>query len=293
MLRRVAAGLFVAFCVPAVFAQTSGGTISGTVNDAEGHPIPGVDVRVTGDNSQRPNTGTGNGRFWLEPAPGSFIGGRVSTPTTDLEWTATTDSDGRYRLVAMLPGDYTVAARLSGFRTGTAKVRLNVAETTTVDFALETRCMTSICYFDTGWTTNVREAVAVAYMEIRQSEPPKECATDCVPCTMHSVRVHEIVTRDGVRVPRQNTAALAQINAGVLPDFKGDEAPFRTGERFVAFVEWDENAKAFRGPNRVMYTFPVVDGRVVFERSDAPGIRNGMTVREFMRAVEASMRSLP
>jgi outer membrane receptor protein involved in Fe transport len=66
--------------------QTSTGTISGTVRDASGAVVPGVTVTVR-------NIATGVAR------------------------NATTDTEGRYRLPSLEPGEYELRAALSGFRT--------------------------------------------------------------------------------------------------------------------------------------------------------------------------------
>jgi hypothetical protein len=100
------------------------------------------------------------------------------------------------------PGKYTLAATLTGFKTATvADVRVDFDRSTTVDFFLEVRCVATICYVDFGWPATIREARAVAYVEIERSEPPSE--SNCNVSTRHSVRIHESVVRDGVRLPQE------------------------------------------------------------------------------------------
>ncbi|MEP6644574.1 MAG: carboxypeptidase regulatory-like domain-containing protein [Acidobacteriaceae bacterium] len=71
---------------PALRAQVSGGTISGTVKDAQGSVIPGAEVAIT-------NIETG-----------------VSRPTT-------TNGDGLYTAPNLIPGKYEVKFTASGFKT--------------------------------------------------------------------------------------------------------------------------------------------------------------------------------
>src|SRR5262245_23077933 len=89
-------------------AQDFRGTIEGTVSDSTGGVLPGVTVTVT-------NTSTG------------------------VEQHVVTDESGRYRVLYLNPGTYTVSAEISGFK---KFVRLDnevrVAEVTRVDVALET-----------------------------------------------------------------------------------------------------------------------------------------------------------
>src|SRR5450432_3566717 len=73
---------FAALAVPLAFAQTTG-SVSGTVRDKGGAPLPGVALVITGPQMPRGQT------------------------TTSL-------SDGSFKFVALLPGSYRVSAELSG-----------------------------------------------------------------------------------------------------------------------------------------------------------------------------------
>jgi hypothetical protein len=65
-------------------AQATTGSISGTVTDESGGVVPGVTITV-------------------------------KNPETGLERAEVTDADGRYRVLNLAPGNYTVTAQLSGF----------------------------------------------------------------------------------------------------------------------------------------------------------------------------------
>src|SRR5215475_7023312 len=105
MKMRLAALLaFVLFAAPALFSQSSNGTISGSVADASSAVMPGVTVTAT-------NTATG-----------------VVT-------TALSNDSGVYNFPSLLPGTYKITAELPGFRTATfndvqlgnnGQLRLNV-----------------------------------------------------------------------------------------------------------------------------------------------------------------------
>ena len=85
MRTRLAALLaFVLFSAPALFSQSSNGTISGSVTDASRAVMPGVTVTAT-------NTATG-----------------VVT-------TALSNDAGVYNFPSLLPGSYKVTAELAGF----------------------------------------------------------------------------------------------------------------------------------------------------------------------------------
>lgn len=88
-------------------AQTTGG-IRGKVTSSEGEPLPGVEVMLSSP---------------------SLIGGNQIKVT---------DVEGKFRFVALLPGTYTVEAKLQGFTPQKlSDLRLSQGKTLTVDLALE------------------------------------------------------------------------------------------------------------------------------------------------------------
>jgi len=90
-----------------VFAQTSNATVGGTVSDASGALIPGVEVTAR-------NAGTG------------------------IVNTALTNESGAYQFSALQTGTYQVSAALPGFRTSTYNnVTLGVAQQVRLNFTLQ------------------------------------------------------------------------------------------------------------------------------------------------------------
>src|SRR5947207_6712946 len=95
------------FASTPLFSQSSNGTISGTVADASGALIPGVTVTAT-------NNATG-----------------VVT-------TVLSNDAGAYNFASLLPGAYTVSARLSGFQTATfTGVQLGNRDQVRLNFTLK------------------------------------------------------------------------------------------------------------------------------------------------------------
>ena len=109
-LRRVVASWAVATLVatvPAIVSAQSTATLVGVVLDSSGAALPGATVEV---------------------ASPALIGGARTTVTSD---------DGRYHVVDLRPGDYTVTFSLGGFQTVRREhVVLTTAITTTVDATL-------------------------------------------------------------------------------------------------------------------------------------------------------------
>jgi hypothetical protein len=93
---------------PPAFAQIGQtATLTGSVTDASGAVLPGATVTVAGE---------------------TLIGGTRSVQT---------DANGVYRFPALPPGAYKVNVELSGFKTISQDVRLQLGETITVDAKLE------------------------------------------------------------------------------------------------------------------------------------------------------------
>jgi hypothetical protein len=113
------------FVVVAAFGQETSGTVSGTVSDASGARIPGATVKVEG---------------------AAFIR------------TATTDSDGFYRMLQVPPGLYKVSVTASNFASANATdVTVALGKTTELDFSLK--------------VGSVSEQVVVSSDEISRIDP--------------------------------------------------------------------------------------------------------------------------
>ncbi len=87
-------------------AQSNRGTVAGTVTDAEGRPLPGVQV--------------------VDPA---------------LQRGTTTDADGRYRIDNLPLGAHRLEFRFVGYQAAVREVTLTAGETATVDVSLQARVL--------------------------------------------------------------------------------------------------------------------------------------------------------
>jgi carboxypeptidase family protein len=104
-VRRLAAlGLLFGMLAAGAAAQTTTGTLRGTVKDQTGGVLPGVTVEAVNDE-------------------------------TGVRLGATTHADGFFNL-SVAPGPYTVTATLSGFSTETKKTRVLLGQTQGLDFEL-------------------------------------------------------------------------------------------------------------------------------------------------------------
>src|SRR5689334_3411660 len=97
-LRRVLFSVILFLIAAAAFAQQTG-SISGRVTATDGSALPGVTVEARSNALPTPRT-------------------------TD------TDSNGDYRLPALIPGDYTVTFTLAGMQTVTRKATVLLGQNT-------------------------------------------------------------------------------------------------------------------------------------------------------------------
>jgi carboxypeptidase family protein/TonB-dependent receptor-like protein len=103
--RRLAAlGILAAMIAAGAAAQTTSGTLRGTVKDQSGGVLPGVTVEAVNDDT----------------------GARLA---------ATTHADGFFN-ISVAPGPYTVTATLSGFAPATKKTQVLLGQTQGIDFEL-------------------------------------------------------------------------------------------------------------------------------------------------------------
>ena len=105
-IRLIALVLLATLCASPVWAQSADTGILGTVTDSSGAIVPGSDVTIT-------NASTGVAQSVVSGPNGTF--------------------EVRY----LLPGDYTIQASLSGFRTERTTVTIRVGQTARLNFVLE------------------------------------------------------------------------------------------------------------------------------------------------------------
>src|SRR5215475_6746337 len=120
--------LSVCFALQA-FGQSSDARVSGTVSDASGAVLPGVEVKAT-------NTATG------------------------VETTVVSNGSGAYNFASLLPGAYNINASLPGFQTQTlTNVQLGNAAQVRLNFSLQVG----------GVATNVEVSVAASQILLESS----------------------------------------------------------------------------------------------------------------------------
>jgi hypothetical protein len=103
------ASVFVLAFAAGAFAQDTTGALTGRVRDQQNLPLPGVTVTVTGPQGTR---------------------------------TAVTDDEGRFRVMSLVPGTYSVRAELQGFKAATqGNIVVALGQTFDVSLRLEVGSM--------------------------------------------------------------------------------------------------------------------------------------------------------
>jgi len=106
-MRRILIGLGMIIFCSSLFAQQTNGRIIGTVVDDKGNPLPGVAVNATSP---------------------KLVGNAA----------ATTDSNGSFRLLSLVPGEYKLVFSLSAFQTLTReKVVVGLEQTITLNVTMQ------------------------------------------------------------------------------------------------------------------------------------------------------------
>lgn len=212
-------------------------------------------------------------------------GGRIPGSTITLRWadgerTTVTNSEGEFSFDDVRPGRYAVLATLHGFyghpQTGVA---VFPRATAAVKLTLETDCMEGVSYPEIAVARAVRDADAIAHIRISAPNPPLACGlADLCSCALHEATVLRALKG---RPPAQ--LRLLQEDAG----YGQREKPYAAADEFIALLNRDLTNHAFRrlaGPTLI---WRVRHGRVEFKRTDVPGLRDGITVEEFLKALRA------
>ena len=153
-----------------------GGTVRGRVVDTEGGPIAGATVRLAGNRSQH---GSGDSAVveytWQERGP-----------------VATTDDDGRYRLVGMPETEAVIAARKRGYRQAVVEgvVAVSGEEVEVAEIVLPPAIEVTVRVTEANARPIEGARVRISYAHIRRHHPQRSVAVEYEAHTDERGEVH-------------------------------------------------------------------------------------------------------
>jgi len=151
--------------------------------------------------------------------------------------------------------------------------------TTRADFALHPACLEEGSYVDGGLRWGLQAAEAILYIRIASVSQPDRWIVNgqCVVGIDHTTTVLSILNMGADSGDIKKTIHIVRDGrVGWKPD-----------EEYVAFVRWETAIGRYRPIAGPIFMIPVKDGKVEWDRTDAPNIRNGDPVSKAMAGLFA------
>jgi hypothetical protein len=191
-----------------------------------------------------------------------------------------TDASGAFRVADLAAGPYAVTFDRPGYAAERREaVAVRTDGTTTLTVPLHPACLEEGSYTDGGIAWALRAAEAVVYLRIDRVESPDRWISNdlCVVGTDHTATVVNLLNMD-------TSAGTVTEKIHLVRD--GREG-FPAGTEYIAFIRWEAAIGRYRPVAGPIFMIPVKDGRVVWMRSDVPGVRDGDPVSKAMGALFA------
>jgi len=215
---------------------------------------------------------------------GPLSGVRVTIDGLKTHVEVSTNDAGRFVAPNLAPGSYAVKADLPGY-VMEARDHVSIAggATTSADFTLHPACLEEGSYVDGGLNWGLQAAEAVVYLRIAAVSDPDRWIVNgqCIVGVDHTATVLSILNMgpDSGEV----TKTIHIVRDG--------RVAWKPGEEYVSFLRWEPAIGRYRPIAGPIFMIPVQDGRVVWERSDAPNIRTGDAVSKAMAGLFALLPS--
>ena len=215
---------------------------------------------------------------------GPLAGARVTVDGVRVHQEIVTDASGRFDLAGVAAGAYTLTAALPGYATD-ARRDLVVARgaTVTADFVLHPACVEEGSYVDGGLTWGLQSAQAILHIRLGAASAPDRWIVNnlCVVGIDHTATVITILNMDKESGSIPKTIHIV----------KDGRVPFASGTEYIAFVRWEPAIGRYRPIAGPIFMIPVHDDKVVWDRTDAPSIRDGEDVSKAMAGLFALLPS--
>jgi len=196
---------------------------------------------------------------------------------------ATTDTDGRFAFQNLSAGGYTLKTDLADYVGDMKVVNVSGGSTLNTDFVLHPACLEEGSYVDGGLRWGLQAAQAILYIRfVAVSDPDRWIVNgQCIVGIDHTATVLSILNMgpDSGSI----TKTIHMVRDG--------RVAWNTNEEYIAFVRWEPAIGRYRPIAGPLFMIPVRDGKVVWDRTDAPNIRNGDPVSKAMAGLFALLPS--
>jgi len=195
----------------------------------------------------------------------------------------TTDASGRFELADLAPGAYNLKAEITDYVSDARQVTVARGATARAEFVLHPACLEEGSYVDGGMTWALQAAHAVLYIRLTAvSEPDRWIINDqCIVGIDHTATVLSILNMGPGSGSVTRTIHLV----------RDGRDSWTQGDEFIAFVFWEPAIGRYRPIAGPIFMIPVRDGKVVWERTDTPNIRNADPISKAMAGLFALLPS--
>ena len=194
-----------------------------------------------------------------------------------------TDGNGRFELPNLPPGPYTLKAESSEYVSDTKQVTVARGGTATANFVLHPACLEEGSYVDGGLAWGLQAAQAVVYVRLDAvSEPDRWIVNDqCIVGIDHTATVLSILNMGPDSGQIKKTIHIV----------RDGRVAWKSNDEYIAFVRWEPAIGRYRPIAGPIFMIPVLDGKIVWDRTDAPNIRMGDPVSKAMAGLFALLPS--
>ena len=195
----------------------------------------------------------------------------------------TTDSDGRFAFQNLAGGGYTLKTDLADYVSDSKVVTVPGGGTLNTEFVLHPACLEEGSYVDGGLRWGLQAAQAILYIRfVAVSDPDRWIVNDqCIVGIDHTATVLSIL----------NMGSDSGSITKTIHIVRDGRVAWNTGEEYIAFVRWEPAIGRYRPIAGPLFMVPVRNGKVVWDRTDAPNIRNGDLVSKAMAGLFALLPS--
>jgi hypothetical protein len=194
-----------------------------------------------------------------------------------------TDANGKFEFAGLSAGTYNLKAELSDHVADTKQVTVPRGATAAADFVLHPACLEEGSYVDGGIIWGLQAAQAVLDVRLDAvSEPDRWIVNDqCIVAIDHTATVLSILNMGPDSGSIKKTIHIV----------RDGRVGWKPGEEYIAFVRWEPAIGRYRPIAGPIFMIPVLDGKVIWDRTDTPTIRMGDSASKTMAGLFALLPS--